>query len=300
MRDSDWGRVIAVSSIAGLRGLRGASAYSASKHGLVGLVRSLAQDYAGGQITFNALCPGYVDTGIVSRNVESITQRTGMSPEDALQLMVRENRGERLIRPDEVANAALLLCLPGSEAVTACASRFRRERAAMMDRADFNAFCGGLKATNTWCNGQRRCLESRAEGLRDRRLETMAGPPTPSRRRHRLRGSRRPARHTPRPVSGVARNEVACKCTTIRACPTTNCASISLNPTGWWRAILPRGSAPIWESNWTADARAASRRLAGGFGRRPGRSGVAERAEQAAAHRILGRLVFGNAIAPTA
>ena len=118
MRDSGWGRVIAVSSIAGLRGLRGASAYSASKHGLVGLVRSLAQDYAGGPITFNALCPGYVDTGIVSRNVESISQRTGMSSEDALGLMVRENRSERLIRPDEVANAALLLCRPGSEAIT--------------------------------------------------------------------------------------------------------------------------------------------------------------------------------------
>ena len=55
MRNADWGRVIAVSSIAGIRGLKGASAYTASKHGLIGLIRSLSEDYLGKPITFNAL-----------------------------------------------------------------------------------------------------------------------------------------------------------------------------------------------------------------------------------------------------
>jgi len=65
MLSTDWGRVIAVSSIAGVRGLRGAPAYSASKHGLIGLIRGLSEDCMGGPYTFNAICPGYVDTPIV-------------------------------------------------------------------------------------------------------------------------------------------------------------------------------------------------------------------------------------------
>jgi NAD(P)-dependent dehydrogenase (short-subunit alcohol dehydrogenase family) len=113
----DWGRVVAVSSIAGIRGLRGAAAYSASKHGMIGLIRSLAEDNLGGPITFNALCPGYVETAIIDRNVASIRDRAGVSEEEALAIMVNANRHKRLIRPEEVASAALWLCGPGSESV---------------------------------------------------------------------------------------------------------------------------------------------------------------------------------------
>lgn len=117
MRGADWGRVIAVASIAGVRGLKGAPAYTASKHGLVGLIRGLSEDYAGTGITFNALCPGYTDTDIVLQNSESIAQRTGMSADAARDLMVSANRHGRLIDPAEVAAAALWLCEPGSESV---------------------------------------------------------------------------------------------------------------------------------------------------------------------------------------
>lgn len=115
--DDPWGRVIAVASIAGLRGLQGAPAYTASKHGMVGLIRGLAADHAGRAVTFNALCPGYVDTDIVTRNVTAITERTGMAAEDARALMVKTNAHGRLIAPAEVAAAALWLCGPGSESV---------------------------------------------------------------------------------------------------------------------------------------------------------------------------------------
>lgn len=117
MQSSDWGRVIAVSSIAGLRGLRGAPAYSASKHGLIGLIRALSEDYMGGPITFNALCPAYVRTDIVTRNQDAIQARAGVSAQEALEMMVRANRHKRLIEPEEVAAAALWLCAPGSESV---------------------------------------------------------------------------------------------------------------------------------------------------------------------------------------
>jgi 3-hydroxybutyrate dehydrogenase len=117
MREAGWGRVIAVSSIAGVKGLKGAPAYTASKHGLLGLIRGLSEDFLGSGITFNALCPGYVDTPIVERNVAAISERAGVSEADAMAIMVGANRHGRLIAPDEVAAAALWLCLPGSESV---------------------------------------------------------------------------------------------------------------------------------------------------------------------------------------
>jgi NAD(P)-dependent dehydrogenase (short-subunit alcohol dehydrogenase family) len=117
MLDTDWGRVIVVSSLAGLRGLKGAGAYSASKHGVIGLIRSYSEEYMGGPITFNALCPGYVETDIVVLNAQSIAQRTGMSVDQARQAMADSNRHSRLISVEEVATAAMWLCHPLSGAV---------------------------------------------------------------------------------------------------------------------------------------------------------------------------------------
>ncbi len=117
MRQTDWGRVITVASIAGLRGLQGAACYSASKHGMIGLTRSLSEDYLGTPYTFNAICPGYVDTPIVTRNVTSISERAGVSEDKALQMMVTANRHQRLIAPEEVAAAVLFLVRPGSESM---------------------------------------------------------------------------------------------------------------------------------------------------------------------------------------
>ena len=113
----DWGRVIAVSSVAGLRGLRGAPAYTASKHGLVGLIRGLSEDYMGSEITFNALCPGYVDTPIIDQNVRAISERTGLSEDKARAIMIESNPHKKLIDPKDVAAAAVWLCGPGSASI---------------------------------------------------------------------------------------------------------------------------------------------------------------------------------------
>lgn len=117
MAGLDYGRVIAVSSIAGVRGLRGAPAYTASKHGLVGLIRGLSEDFLDTPITFNALCPAYVDTDIVTRNATAIAARAGVSEDEALGIMVGENRHGRLIDGSEIAAAALWLCDPASASV---------------------------------------------------------------------------------------------------------------------------------------------------------------------------------------
>ncbi|MEL6099685.1 MAG: SDR family oxidoreductase [Pseudomonadota bacterium] len=117
MKETDWGRVICVASIAGLRGLPGAGAYSASKHGMIGMVRSFSEEYVGTPYTFNALCPGYVDTPIVTRNQESIAARMGINEEEARQMMVSSNRHKRLIDVEEVAAAAAWLIGPGSGSI---------------------------------------------------------------------------------------------------------------------------------------------------------------------------------------
>lgn len=117
MRETEWGRVIGVSSMAGLRGLPGAACYSASKHGMIGLIRSLSEDYMGSAFTFNALCPGYVDTPIVTRNTASIAARAGVTEDKARAMMIKANRHQRLIEPEEVATAAAWLIGPGSGSI---------------------------------------------------------------------------------------------------------------------------------------------------------------------------------------
>lgn len=110
MQGQDYGRIIAISSIAGLKGLKGAPAYTASKHGMIGLVRGLSEDYLGSPITFNAICPAFVDTAIVAENTVSIAARAGISEDQAREIMVKTNRHKRLIDASEVAGTAMWLC----------------------------------------------------------------------------------------------------------------------------------------------------------------------------------------------
>ncbi len=117
MREAGWGRVIGVSSIAGLHGLSGAAAYSASKHGLIGLIRSLSEEMMGGPITFNAICPGYTDTPIVDRSQQIIAAKTGMSEEQALTTMTSANRHGRLVDVEEVAAVTRWLTRPDSGSI---------------------------------------------------------------------------------------------------------------------------------------------------------------------------------------
>lgn len=116
MVDQGWGRTVFVASIAGLKGLKGAPAYTASKHGMIGLMRGLSEDFMGRGLTFNALCPGYVDTDIVANNTVSISGRAGISKDEALAAMIKTNRHRRLIGAGEVADAALWL-IRGSDSV---------------------------------------------------------------------------------------------------------------------------------------------------------------------------------------
>ena len=118
MRQRRYGRIIAVASTAGLKGYAYVSAYSAAKHAVVGLVRSLALELADSGVTVNAVCPGFTDTDLVAGSIDNIMKKTGRSREQAIAELSKHNPQGRLVTPAEVADAVLFLCGGGAGAIT--------------------------------------------------------------------------------------------------------------------------------------------------------------------------------------
>jgi 3-hydroxybutyrate dehydrogenase len=118
---SENGRLVFVASVASLRGVPYAAHYAASKHGLLGLMRSLAAEYAKTNLTVNAVCPGYVDTPMTDQSVARVSEITGRSEEDSRIVITSMNASGRLVHPDAVATMILTLCLPQSRDVNGAA-----------------------------------------------------------------------------------------------------------------------------------------------------------------------------------
>ena len=117
MLEAKWGRIVNVASTAGLTGYRYTAAYTAAKHGVVGLTRALALEVATKGVTVNAVCPGYTETDIVRDAVANIVAKTGRSEDEARAELAAGNPQKRLVQSGEVANAVVWLCLAESAAM---------------------------------------------------------------------------------------------------------------------------------------------------------------------------------------
>lgn len=118
MLKKGWGRVINIASIAAKTGAPYVAAYTASKHGVLGLTRTVALEVATTGVTVNAICPGYVDTEMVTRGIEQITRKTKRTPEEALDALKKMSPQNRLVTPEEVAALALLLASDEGRGIT--------------------------------------------------------------------------------------------------------------------------------------------------------------------------------------
>lgn len=118
MLERKSGRIINIASIAGKFGGRYISAYSASKHAVLGLTKSVAMEVSDHGVTCNAICPGYVDTPLTERSVHRIVEKTGMSFQQARKYLEQENVQQRFIKPEEVADVAVFLASDAGAGIT--------------------------------------------------------------------------------------------------------------------------------------------------------------------------------------
>mgnify|MGYP001365235381 CR=1 FL=1 len=118
LKGQEYGRLIAIASIAGLHGYPYVAHYCAAKHGVVGMVKSLALELASKPFTVNAVCPGYTQTPMLQRSIDNIMQKTGMDEEKARAALYRTNPQQRFIQPDEVAATVAWLISEGARSVT--------------------------------------------------------------------------------------------------------------------------------------------------------------------------------------
>jgi len=112
------GRIVNIASTAGQRGYAYVCAYAAAKHGVLGLTRSLALEMAKKGITVNAVCPGYTETDILRDSIANVVAKTGRSEAAARAEFAAANPQQRIVQPEEVADAVRWLCGDAAAAVT--------------------------------------------------------------------------------------------------------------------------------------------------------------------------------------
>ncbi|OZI38047.1 3-hydroxybutyrate dehydrogenase [Bordetella genomosp. 10] len=119
MKKQGWGRIINIASAHGLVGSANKSAYVAAKHGVVGLTKVTALETAGQGITANAICPGWVRTALVEKQISAIAAQKGISQEDAARELLGEKQPSlQFVTPEQLGGTAVYLASPAAEQVT--------------------------------------------------------------------------------------------------------------------------------------------------------------------------------------
>jgi NAD(P)-dependent dehydrogenase (short-subunit alcohol dehydrogenase family) len=117
MIEGKWGRIVNIASNAGVSGYGYSSAYCAAKHAMVGFTRALAIDLAKTGVTINALCPGWVHTQMSDEAIARIAAKTGRGLDEARKALESMSPQRRMIEPDEVAHACVMLCADGARGI---------------------------------------------------------------------------------------------------------------------------------------------------------------------------------------
>jgi 3-hydroxybutyrate dehydrogenase len=119
MRKAGGGRIVNIASAHGLRASPFKSAYVAAKHGIVGLTKTVALELAEQKITCNAVCPGYVLTPLVARQIEDLAERQGIDRDTAARqdILVKQPTRE-FVTVEQVAEATAFLCSEAAASIT--------------------------------------------------------------------------------------------------------------------------------------------------------------------------------------
>ncbi|WP_396270126.1 3-hydroxybutyrate dehydrogenase [Ideonella sp.] len=115
MKARGWGRIINVASVHGLVASANKSAYVASKHGIIGFTKAVALETATTPVTVNAICPGWVLTPLVQKQVDARALDDGVSNDEAkLRLLAEKEPSQQFTTPEELAAMAIFMCSPAA------------------------------------------------------------------------------------------------------------------------------------------------------------------------------------------
>jgi 3-hydroxybutyrate dehydrogenase len=122
MKQRNFGRIVNIASVHGLVASAGKSAYVAAKHGVIGFTKSVALETAATGVTCNAICPGWVLTPLVQKQVDARAVDAGVSPQAAQALLLREKQpSEQFVEPDQIASMTVFLCSAAASQVRGAA-----------------------------------------------------------------------------------------------------------------------------------------------------------------------------------
>jgi 3-hydroxybutyrate dehydrogenase len=122
MRLRNWGRIINIASVHGLVASPLKSAYVAAKHGLVGFTKAVALETASTNVTVNAICPGWVLTPLVQKQIDDRVSKTNISPADAaMDLLLEKQPSLQFVSPQQIADLVVFLCSPHANSIRGAA-----------------------------------------------------------------------------------------------------------------------------------------------------------------------------------